>query len=224
MRISKPYRIFAALLALVLSAACDASHEPITAPVTIVAFGDSLTAGYNLPADDAFPVQLEERFLQDGSTGVKIINQGISGDTTKDGIARLQLALEAKPDIVILELGANDILRGLPADKARENLSDIITQLQHQNVTVILTGLEISSVFSFVKKEIGGYDTLFVELGKDYGVVVYKDFLKGVRGKKDLNLADGLHPNAQGVAVIVDNIYPTIREVAAEVAARKSPR
>lgn len=224
MRIRKPYRILAAIAALFLFSACEAEQHPITTPVTIVALGDSLTAGYGLPADQAFPVQLQQRFAQDGSTGIRVINQGISGDTTRDGINRLSLALEARPDIVILELGANDILRKLPADKARANLSEIIAQLQQAGVTVLLTGISTPGVLSFINREIGGYDNLFVELGKDYGIVVYKDFLKGVRGKADLNLSDGIHPNAQGIAVIVENIYPTIRTLASDVAERKAQK
>jgi len=201
-------------------AACGGSDDAITTPVKIVAFGDSLTAGYNLPADAAFPSQLQQKFLSQGSTGVTIENQGISGDTTQDGVQRLNKVLEAKPDIVILELGANDILRDAPAEKARSNLRQIISELQKANVTVILTGIRVNGIFA-MRASTGQYRDLFTDLGSEMGVETYPHFLDGVMGQKELNLQDGLHPNRDGITVIVENIYPLVHEVAVDVAKRK---
>lgn len=201
--------------------ACGESDEDITAPVKIVAFGDSLTAGFNLPADDAFPSQLQAKFIREGSTGVTIENQGISGDTTQDGVQRLNKVLEAKPDIVIIELGANDILRNAPAEKAQNHLGRIITDLQSAGITVVLTGIKVRGIFA-MNPAVAPYRDLFTGLGDQYKVATYPDFLEGVQGRSELNLQDGLHPNSAGVSVIVDNIYPLIHETALEVSRRKA--
>lgn len=213
------FAMLAGMFLLPLSA-CGVSDEDITTPVKIVAFGDSLTAGYNLPADAAFPSQLQQKFLSEGSTGVTIENQGISGDTTQDGVQRLNKVLDAKPDIVILELGANDILRNAPAEKARSNLRHIIAELQKANVTVILAGIRVNGIFA-MRASTGQYSDLFTDLGEEMGVETYPHFLDGVMGQSELNLQDGLHPNRDGIAVIVENIYPLVHEVAVDVAKRK---
>lgn len=225
MMTDKPYHklriaFLAATLMLPLGA-CGDSDEDITTPLKIVAFGDSLTAGYNLPAEHAFPSQLQEKFLREGSTGVTIENQGISGDTTQDGVQRLNKVLEAKPDIVILELGANDILRDAPAEKARTHLSHIITELQKSGVTVILTGIQVRGIFA-MRPSTSQYRDLFNGLGEEFKVAIYPSFLDGVQGRKELNLQDGMHPNKDGIAVIVENIYPLVHEVAVDVAKRKA--
>lgn len=222
MKICKIYcRFIAFAFCLFILGACG-DDAPITKPVKIVAFGDSLTAGYRLPQEQSFPAQLQARFLKDGSTGVDVENQGISGDMTKDGVARLNKVLEAKPDIVILELGANDILRAAPQDKAKANLVLMITELQKAGIAVLLAGIRVSGIALLSHQDLGEYNTLFTGLGKEYGIVVYEDFLKDVLGRKDMTLEDGLHPNAAGVSRIVDNIYPLVEDLAQAAAKRKA--
>lgn len=207
------FKLLPVLLCTLLLGACG-DDAPITEPVRIAAFGDSLTAGYHIPAEDSVPAQLQERFLAEGHTGVRIMNMGISGDTTQNGLGRLNLVLEAQPDIVLLELGANDILRQMPAAKARENLSLMIEQMQARNITVILAGVEIPGIYVVGNRELGNYPPMFEEVAKEYGIVFYPNFLKGVQGKSDMNLKDGLHPNAQGAEEIAGRLYPLLLEAA----------
>lgn len=214
------FKLASALLCTLLLTACG-DDTPITEPVLVVAFGDSLTAGYRIPAESSVPAQLQERFIAEGHQGVRIMNMGISGDTTQNGLARLNLVLEAKPDIVLLELGANDILRQAPASKARENLSLMVEQMQAQDITVIFAGIEVPGIFAVGNKELANYPPMFKEVAKQYDLEYYPNFLKGVQGKKEMNLNDGLHPNPKGAAEIADRLYPLLLDAAREdVAAR----
>lgn len=208
------------LLCLSLLTACDAGG-PITKPVTVVMFGDSLTDGYKLPTEQAVPARIQAHFLADGHTGVRVMNMGISGDTTQGGLARLNLALDKNPDVVVLELGANDMMRRIPVAEARKNLAEMIEALQARNIIVILCGVQVPAVFILGNEQLGEYKTMFRELSDDYNLDFYSNFLKGVQGKRDLNLEDGLHPNAKGAQVIADKLYPMVRDAAYDAAARK---
>jgi len=179
-------------------------------PVRILALGDSLTAGYGLPENDAFPVVLEHALKAKG-LDVSIINAGVSGDTSADGLARLDWSLEdAKnpPAAAIIELGANDGLRGLPVDQMAKNLDAILARFKARSIPVLLTGMKAPRNFgeSYAKN----FDSVFPQLARKYGVLFYPFFLDGVVLKTNLLQADGLHPNPMGVDIIVKNITPIV--------------
>jgi acyl-CoA thioesterase I len=177
--------------------------------IKILAFGDSLTAGYGLKEHEAFPVRLEKALTANGHD-VTVINSGQSGDTTGAGLARVDWALFDKPDAVILELGANDMLRGLPVSSTKENLSKIITLFQAQSLPILLTGMLASESYgSEYKTE---FDAVFPELAAEKKLMLYPFFLEGVAGNISLNQEDGIHPTAEGVDVIVSAILPTLEK------------
>lgn len=203
------HRILAILFCAITVAACDGG-TPITQPVTVVVFGDSLTDGYQLRTEQAVPARLQAHFLAAGHTGVRVMNMGISGDTTQGGLARLNLVLDAKPDVVLLELGANDLMRQRPAEATRKHLAAMIEAMQSEGIRVILCGVHVPNIFVMGNQNMSEYKPMFESLADEYDVAYYPNFLKGVQGKKDLNLADGLHPNAEGAQVIADKIYPLV--------------
>lgn len=178
---------------------------------TILAFGDSLTAGYGISSDFSFPVQLEKK-LREGGHEVRVINAGVSGDTTSGGLTRLEWTLQQQnPDFVILELGANDMLRGIAPTVTRENLQKMLEILKARNIPVLLTGMRalpsMGSIFG------DSYQKMYKALSKKYDTAYYPFFLEGVALEPGYVLDDGLHPNARGVAVIVDNIFPTVEKL-----------
>lgn len=181
----------------------------------VVAFGDSLTAGYLLPARDGFTQQLE-RALNARGHRVQVVNAGVSGDTSAGGRARLGWVidrLKTKPDLVILELGANDMLRGIDPAITRANLDAMLTEFARRRIPVVLAGM-----FSTPSMGIGyvdAYNRIFPELARKHGAIYYPFFMKGVALNRPLLLADNLHPNARGVAVMVANIAPTIERALA---------
>lgn len=176
----------------------------------ILVLGDSLSAGYGLNKGDAFPEQLEGALREEGHN-IKLINAGVSGDTSKGGRARLNWALADNPQMVILELGANDGLRGLDPALMKENLSQIIAQLQKRKIKVLLAGMYAPPNFGRVYGE--SYNAVFPTLAKDYSLTLYPFFLEGVAGNPHLNLEDGLHPTKEGIAEIVKRILPYVIKV-----------
>jgi acyl-CoA thioesterase-1 len=180
------------------------------APIKIMAFGDSLMAGYGLSSDaDNIPSQLEKA-LKAGGHDVKFINAAVSGDTTTDGLARLDWSLAEKPDLVLLELGANDALRGQDPDRARSNLDQILARLKAANIPVLLCGM-------IAPRNLGPaygakFDPIFSDLAKKYDVPLYPFILDGVALDGSLNQADGLHPNKEGVLVIVKRLAPVVEK------------
>ena len=187
--------------------------------VRIVAFGDSLTAGFGLKPGQGFPEQLAKLLAARG-VNAEIINAGVSGDTTAAGLARLDWSIPVGTDAVILELGANDALRGsAPADASR-NLEAMITALKARGIEVLLAGM-------VAPRNLGpdyarAFDPIFPELATKYGVLLYPFFLDGVALDPKLNLADGLHPTAEGVAIITQRIAPKVEELVARARARGS--
>ena len=179
------------------------------ATTRILAFGDSLTAGYNLPPGQSFADQLQAALVAKGYDAV-VIQGGVSGDTTSGGKARLDWVLQgAKADHVIVELGANDALRGIDPALTRANLDAIITRLQDDHVKVLLAGmLAPPNLGADYQKS---FNALYPELAKKHGIPIYPFFLDGVAAHPDLTLADGMHPTAEGVAVMVQRILPLVQ-------------
>jgi acyl-CoA thioesterase-1 len=200
-----PRAALAAALALSLPAAADAAD-----PIRILALGDSLTAGYGLPPEDAFTAQLE-RALQDRGYDVEVLDAGVSGDTTAGGLARLDWALADDPDMVLVELGANDALRGIDPAEARRNLAAILERLNAEGLPTLLAGMYAPRNYGADYAE--AFDAIYPALAEEYDVHLYPFFLEGVATDPDLNQADRIHPNAAGVEVIVDNITPYVVEV-----------
>lgn len=177
------------------------------APVHIMAFGDSLTAGYGLPNGDSYPAVLEQELRARGYN-VRVSNAGVSGDTSAGGLARLGWALADAPDILILELGANDALQGLPPENLRDNLAAILEQCAEAGVRVLLAGMRAPR--NMGAQYATAYDAIYPELARKYDVPLYPFFLDGVALDRSLNQADGVHPNAKGVRVIVNRLLPHV--------------
>ena len=173
----------------------------------LLVLGDSLTAGYGLPSAQAFPVKLEAALRAKG-VAVTVINAGVSGDTTAGGLARLDWSLADKPTHVIVELGANDMLRGLDPGQARRNLDQIMTRLRAEKLPVLIAGMLASRTLGAVYQ--AEFDGIYPALAKQHGAALYPFFLDGVATDPTLNQSDGLHPNARGVDVIVERILPSV--------------
>ncbi len=169
--------------------------------------GDSLTAGYGLQAAQAFPEQLEVALQQEGYH-VKVINAGVSGDTTAGGLARVDWALSDNPQLVIVELGANDALRGLSVEDTRDNLNSILLRIKQGGAQIVLAGMKAPR--NMGEDYVGKFDLIYSDLSRKHKVVLYPFFLSGVALDPLLNQADGIHPNAAGVKVIVSKMLPLI--------------
>ncbi len=184
---------------------------PSAAALTrIVAFGDSLTAGYGLPRDQAFPARLAARLKHDGYD-IEMQNAGVSGDTSSGGLARLDWTLRDHPDLVLLELGANDALRGTDPKLTRANLDAILARLASRHIKVLLIGMKAPGNWGPAYQK--SFDAIYPDLARKYDVALYPFFLDGVALDEKLNQADMLHPNAAGVAVIVGRIAPVVERL-----------
>jgi acyl-CoA thioesterase-1 len=184
----------------------------MAAPIKILALGDSLTAGYGLSEADGFCPQLEKA-LKGAGHDVQVIDGGVSGDTTADGLARLDWSLADNPDVVIVEFGGNDALRGLDPAQAKANLDAILTKLQKPGRVVLLAGMKAPR--NLGKDYDEAFDGMYPELAARHGVVLYPFFLDGVVVNPALNQADGYHPNPAGVAVIVKRMLPAVEKALA---------
>lgn len=205
-----PWLIFL-VLAIIAFSAASVNMAMSETQKTILAFGDSLMAGYGISPDFSFPVQLEKK-LREAGHEVRVLNAGVSGDTTSGGLTRLEWTLQQQnPDFVILELGANDMLRGIDPSVTRENLQKMLDIIKARNVPVLLTGMRslpnMGSLFG------NSYQKMYKELSKKYDTAYYPFFLEGVALEPGYVLDDGLHPNARGISVIVDNILPTVEKM-----------
>jgi acyl-CoA thioesterase I len=201
---------FLAVNILFIAYQSHATAETGTKPVHIVALGDSLTAGYGLPASGAFPVQLEAYLKQQG-LNVVVDNAGVSGDTTAGGLERLDWAVPDGTDAVILELGANDALRGLPTAQIRANLKSIIEKLKGRGISILLAGMRAPR--NLGNDYANAFDRIFPELADEYDLLLYPFFLTGVVLDPKLNLSDGMHPSVEGVGVIVRRIAPFVEQL-----------
>jgi acyl-CoA thioesterase-1 len=186
-------------------------------PIRLVALGDSLSAGYNLPQEAAFPVALE-RALKAKGYKVEIVNAGVSGDTSSGGLDRLDWSVPDGTDGVILELGANDMLRGLDPAGTRKNVEAIVERLKSRNIPVMLAGMYASR--NLGPEYVQRFDSIYPDIAKKHDLVLYPFFLDGVAGDRSLNLPDGMHPTAKGVEIIVERILPSVESFLARLSQR----
>jgi acyl-CoA thioesterase I len=183
-------------------------------PIKIVALGDSLTAGYGLSEKDGFVSQLQAVLTARG-IAANVANAGVSGDTASDGLARLDWSVPLGTDAVIVELGANDMLRGIKPQITRDALDAILRRLTQRHVAVLLCGMRAAPNLG---PEYGqAFERIYPDLAAKYGVLLYPFFLDGVAANLSLTQSDGMHPNAQGVGIIVERILPKVKELIARV-------
>ena len=194
------------------------AQAPPAGTIKLVVLGDSLSAGLGLPAADAFPAQLEKA-LQNKGLIVAINNAGVSGDTASGGLDRLDWSVPADTQGVILELGANDALRGLDPKVTRGALENILKRLKARGIAVLLCGMVAPP--NYGAEYAAQFNTIFPDLARTYDVPLYPFFLEGVATDTKLNQADGMHPTAAGIAVIVKNIMPTVESFVREISAQK---
>jgi acyl-CoA thioesterase-1 len=207
----------AALLAVLLSP--FHSGTALARPLRIVAFGDSLSAGFMLPANASFPGQLEAALRAKGRD-VTVVNAGVSGDTASDGLARLDWSVPTDADVVIVEFGANDMLRGLDPEITRRALAEIITRLKGRGASVLLAGMR--SMTNLGESYRGRFEAIYPELAKAHQVPLYPFFLEGIAEQAAFNLADGIHPNRSGVAKIVAGILPPVEAALDQISAARA--
>ena len=198
-------------LFLLVMAICNVqslyANNTAESALRLLVLGDSLSAGYGLKSEDSFPAQLEEA-LDVAGYGVQVINAGVSGDTTAGGLSRLEWALVDKPHIVLVELGGNDALRGLPPAETYANLESIIVKLKKNGVRVVLAGMQAPR--NLGRDYTLEFDAIYPRLAGQYDVPLYPFFLDGVALDPVLNQPDGIHPNPAGVKVIVKKILPLL--------------
>jgi acyl-CoA thioesterase-1 len=202
-------RMLSMIVLLVLAGA--SAHA---APIKILALGTSLTQGYGVPPGLDFTAVLEARLKASG-IDAKVINAGVSGDTSAGGLARLDWSLADHPDAAIIELGSNDALRGQAPAQTLKNLTAILTRLQAAHIPVLLTGM-------MAPRNLGPeyareFDPIYPKLAKEFGTLYYSFLLDGVALNPKLNQADGIHPNPAGVKIIVERILPLVKRLAAQV-------
>ncbi|MBW8638521.1 arylesterase [Hoeflea sp. WL0058] len=206
MKIKAVARILLAAGALVATLSMAARAEP----VNIVGFGDSLMAGYQLAPADAFPVKLEDALVATGNE-VTIANAGVSGDTSSGGLSRLDWSVPDDADAVILELGANDALRGISPEKTRENLDAMIAALKGRGVEVLLVGMLAPPNMGDAYADL--FNGIYPDLAEKYDLILYPFFLDGVAAEKGLDIGDGMHPNAEGVDIMVTRFLPYAQQL-----------
>ena len=189
------------------------------APIRIVAFGDSLTAGFMLAPSESFPAQLK-RALDAKGYDVEVVNAGVSGDTTGAALARFDWAFGEGADAAIVELGANDGLRGQPPAQARQNLDKILKRLKEKGTSVLLAGM--TAPRNWGPDYVREFEAMFPDLAREHDAILYPFFLEGVALDASLNMPDGLHPTAKGIGVIVERILPRVEALIARVKAKRA--
>lgn len=205
-------RLLLALIGLFLTAG-----ELRAEPLRLVIVGDSLSAGYNLAADASFGAQLQKRLKSDGFE-VALTNASVSGDTTAMGLARFDYSIGEKPDLVMIELGANDMLRGIDPSLARAHLTEMLERLASRKIKAMLIGMKAGLNYGEEYKK--SFDAIYPELSSRFDAPLYPFFLEGVAGDRTLVLADGLHPGPAGVAKMVDAITPLAERILTELRPR----
>jgi acyl-CoA thioesterase I len=196
-------------VALALAMMAGASAAAANDACRVAVLGDSLAAAYGLAVEEGFPAQLERRLRTEGYDCV-VLDAGVGGDTTAGGLARLDWALADQPSHVIVELGGNDGLRGLPPEQMEQNLDAIVGRLRDEGVAVLLAGMLAPPNLGRTYGE--AFEAVFARVAERQDVPLYRFFLDGVAGDPDLNQPDGIHPTAAGIAVIVERILPTVTD------------
>ena len=181
-----------------------------TEPKRILAFGDSLSAGYQLPAGAGFTDQLAASLKAEGQS-VEVMNAAVSGDTTASGLSRLDWSTPDNVDLVLLELGANDALQGLPVEKAEANLATMIEKFQQKGIKVALMGMRAPP--NMGADYVAAFDAIYPALANEYQIPLYPFFLEDVAAQPHLNLEDGIHPTAEGIKVMVNKIAPFVIDI-----------
>lgn len=199
---------------IVFLAICGAISSARAEPFKIVGFGDSLMAGFGLGPGQGFTDKLQAALRAQGHD-VTVANAGVSGDTTSGGLARLDWSVPDGTQLVILELGANDMLRGVSPDIPRKNLDEMLGKLKERRIAVLLAGMRAAPNLGADYQNT--FDAIFPDLAKKYEVALYPFFLDGVAGQPGMQLEDGLHPSPQGVDQIVERILPTVEKAIASV-------
>ncbi len=209
------------LIALLLAMACVIAPQGVLAadaPVNMVVLGDSLSAGYNLAAADAFPAKLAKA-LEAKGIAVTMTNAGVSGDTASGGLGRVDWSVPPGTEAVILELGANDALRGIDPAVTRKALDGILKKLKARKIAVLIAGMYAPR--NLGPEYVRDFDGIFPALAKEYDAIIYPFFLDGVASDAKLNQRDGLHPTAPGIDVIVARILPKVEELIGRVRAAR---
>jgi acyl-CoA thioesterase-1 len=227
-------RVLTALFALSITAGCtrdndargrgpelhevstrhEVSAQPIASRPRIVFLGDSLSAGYGLPKEQSIPSLLQKRLDAEGYS-VEVVNQGVSGDTSAGGVSRLEWSLSGDVRVLVLELGGNDGLRGLPAEATKKNLDQIITTATQRGVRVLLTGMEAPP--SYGPLYTSQFRQVFRDLAREHKVAFMPFFLEGVAGIPSLNQGDGIHPTAEGAVIVERTLWSSLKPLLAEV-------
>jgi acyl-CoA thioesterase-1 len=220
MGLVQTFAIVAAIAALLVGGMKPAVAAPADRPVKIVALGDSLTAGLGLPASAAFPAKLAAALKAKGHA-VEVINAGVSGDTATGGLSRLDWSVPEGTDAVILELGANDMLRGVDPNVTRRALDETVRRLTERRIAVLLAGMR--AIPNLGVDYVRGFETIYPEIAAKYDVLLYPFFLDGIAGDARFNQRDGLHPLATGVDVIVAGILPKVEELVTRARNKRGP-
>ena len=211
--------ILALVNALAPSFSSALARAEAAKPVRIVAFGDSLSSGYDLKLSQSFPAQLEKELKARGHD-VAVTNAGVSGDTTAAALERLAWAVPEGSDAVILELGGNDALRGIDPKQTRANLEKLIAGLKERRIAILLAGMRAPA--NWGDKYAEEFDAIFPDLAREHGLVFYPFFLEGVVLDPELNFDDGIHPSGKGIAEIVRRIVPSVEELIARAQSQRS--
>ncbi len=197
--------------------ALDTGRSAVTGDGPLVSFlGDSITAGLHLPAEEAFPALLGELFAAAGRP-IRVVNAGLSGDTTGGGLRRLDWQLAQRPDIVVVELGGNDALRGQPLENIEDNLRSIVREAKDSGARVLLLGMRIFA--NYGPDYAAGFEQLYETVAREEDVAFIPFFMEGVAFERGMMLPDGLHPSAAGHAVLAETIRPALEELLDEVEA-----
>jgi len=196
------------LIVIALVTITTRGHDAIAADRVIVALGDSLTAGLGVAPDEAWPALLEARLQQEGLQ-YRVVNAGVSGDTSAGGVSRLDWVLRNNPEIVIVALGANDGLRGQPTSTLRSNLLSIVGRLKQRKAKVLLAGMRLPPNYGAPYTR--DFAAVFADVARQTGVPLVPFLLDGVAANASLNLADGIHPNAAGHRIIAERLWPHLR-------------
>jgi acyl-CoA thioesterase-1 len=179
------------------------------AGVTVLCLGDSLTEGYGLAQSEAFPALVERRLHSEGRSDVRVINAGISGSTSASGAARLRWQLRGEPDVLLLALGANDGLRGLDLGVTRRNLEAVIRLARQAKLRILIAGMKLPP--NYGEAYTREFERMFAELAREHELPLIPFLLEGVAGRPELNLSDGIHPNARGQAIVAETVYRHLR-------------